>query len=52
MNKSKNDEKEIIYLNCTDLYNQLRVDGIYYYNFQVNYALTVFIITTFKPIFI
>ena len=34
MSKSKNDEKEIICLNCTDLYNQLRVDGIYYYNFQ------------------
>ena len=34
MSKSKLDEKEIIYLNCTDLYNQLRVDGIYYYNFQ------------------
>ena len=35
MRVSNNDVKEIIYINCTDLHNQLRVDGIYYYNFEV-----------------
>ena len=35
MGNLSNDERKIIYFNCTDLQNQLRVDGIYYYNFQV-----------------
>ena len=30
-----NGERKIIYINCTNLQNQLRVDGIYYYNFKV-----------------
>lgn len=35
MRISNNDGKEFIYINCTNLHNQLRVDGIYYYNFEV-----------------
>ena len=35
MGNLSNDERKIIYFNCTDLHNQLRVDGVYYYNFQV-----------------
>ena len=35
MGNLSNDKRKIIYFNCTDLQNQLRVDGIYYYNFQV-----------------
>ena len=30
-----NDGRKVIYINCTNLHNQLRVDGIYYYNFEV-----------------
>ena len=40
---SKNEEKQVIYINCSNLRNQLRVDGIYYYNFEV-YIYLVWII--------
>ena len=40
---SKKEEKQIIYINCSSLQNQLRVDGIYYYNFEV-YIYLVWII--------
>ena len=39
MGNLSNDERKIIYFSCTDLHNQLRVDGIYYYNFQVYFHL-------------
>ena len=39
MMRISNDGKETIYINCTDLHNQLRVDGIYYYNFEVYICL-------------
>ena len=35
MRNLNNNERKIIYFNCTNLHNQLRVDGIYYYNFAV-----------------
>ena len=34
MRNSSENEREIIFINCTNLPNQLRVDGTYYYNFQ------------------
>ena len=35
MQNSSRNEQEIIFINSTNLANQLRIDGIYYYNFQV-----------------
>ena len=34
MRNSSENEREIIFINCTNLPNQLRVNGTYYYNFQ------------------
>ena len=47
MRISNNDGKEFIYINCTNLHNQLRVDGIYYYNFEVYiYLLWIMVFVT------